>query len=152
MNQAFYSSKEYRKRYTGIYGSWYAIKQRCKNPNNKQFKDYGGRGITYPEKWEGFMGFREDIGATYKKGLIIDRVDVDKSYSKENCRWVTRKESSRNKRKHVRVEYQGKKMILVEYAELTGMNYGTLKSRYNRGMTIQETMRPSLYRPAKINK
>ena len=109
-----------RSKYTGIYGSWYSMKQRCKNPNNHSYKDYGGRGITYPEKWETFEGFREDMEPTYKKGLFMDRINNDDGYSKENCRWATRKVNNRNKRRHIWVNYQNRKMTLAEYAELTG--------------------------------
>ena len=131
--------RDYSK-YTGIYGSWYAMKQRCGNPNNKQYKDYGGRGIDYPEKWESFIGYKEDMGKTYQKGLIIDRINVNQNYSKENCRWVTRKISNRNKRRHLWVNYQNRKITLAEYAELTGIKFQRLRDRYARGYPMNLVM------------
>ena len=136
--------KYLREKYTGIYGSWYAMKQRCKNPNNLAFKNYGGRGISYPSKWESFVGFQEDMGVNYRKGLTIDRIDTNKNYSKENCRWATRQEQNRNKRKHIRINYQGKKITLAEYADLVGIRFGTLRSRYYRGMPRKKIMATQL--------
>lgn len=139
-----------RSKYKDIYGSWYSMKQRCGNPNNHSYKNYGGRGITYPKKWELFAGFKEDLEITYKKGLFLDRIDNNAGYSKENCRWTTRKINNRNKRRHILVNYQGKKILLSEYIDLIGLNVGTIRSRYYRGMSMKEIMKPTLYRPAKV--
>ncbi|MEK7112094.1 MAG: hypothetical protein AAB875_02090 [Patescibacteria group bacterium] len=75
--------------------------------------------------------------ATYKKGLIIDRIDVNENYSLNNCRWVTRKISNRNMRKHIWVNYKNQKMTLAEYAELTGAKFQRLRDRYARGWPIE---------------
>lgn len=106
-----------RDKYKGIYGSWYAMKQRCKNPNNNAYHNYGGRGISYPEKWESFSGFEEDMGGTYKEGLTIDRINNNESYSKENCRWLDRKSQCNNTRKNVLIEYNGLTLTSTQWAE-----------------------------------
>lgn len=77
---------------------WMGIKARCLNPNNRAYKNYGGRGIKVCEKWYNFEGFFEDMGKR-PQGLQIDRIDNDGPYSKENCRWVTPKVNSRNRRR-----------------------------------------------------
>ena len=64
-----YNTPEYRKKYTGLYGTWYALRQRCNNPNNSQYADYGGRGITYPSEWDSFETFKEQMGMGYKRGF-----------------------------------------------------------------------------------
>ena len=88
---------------TPIYFVWNAMKKRCDNPNDVKYHRYGGRGISYPEKWKSFLGFYEDMGDTFKKGLTIDRKDNDKSYSKSNCEWITKSENSaKDKRKLVK--------------------------------------------------
>ena len=139
--------------YGGIYCSWYAMKQRCGNPNNKQYKDYGGRGITYPSKWETITGFKDDMADGYQKGLTLDRIDNNKGYAKENCRCATRKEQNNNKRNHILlIDYRGQKITLAQYAELFGLNFDTLRSRYYRGMTPEEILEVNLYRPAKLLK
>lgn len=143
------------KKYTGIYGSWYAMKQRCGNPNNKQYKDYGGRGITYPIKWEKFSGFNEDMGSFYKEGLTIDRIDNNKNYSIENCKWSTREEQNRNKRSNILIEYAGQSKTLLEWWKYLEMeiSYNTLRSRHYKGMPVENMLEnPNLYRPWKTQK
>lgn len=83
---------------TPTYNSWIQMKQRCINPNNISFKNYGARGITYSGEWELFTGFLKDMGEK-PEGYSLDRIDNDKGYSKENCRWVTKSISSFNQRK-----------------------------------------------------
>jgi hypothetical protein len=141
-----YNTPEYRKRYTGIYGSWYAMKQRCNNVNNKQFKDYGGRGIKYLERWESFKNFNKDMQDGYSEGLTIERIDTNGNYNKENCRWATRKEQNNNKRCNHLLELNGVRMTLPQWAEELGIKFGTLRSRFYRGMLIKDILQPTLYR------
>jgi hypothetical protein len=146
-----YNTPEYRKKYTGIYGSWYAMKQRCRNKNNKQFKDYGGRGITYDPRWESFAAFEKDMSEGYERGLTIDRIDNNGNYCKENCRWATRTTQCRNKRDNRLITYQGMSLTLPEWSEYIGLSSGTIRSRFYRGMTVEETLNPHLFRPAKLS-
>jgi len=81
------------------YKTWRSIKTRCLNPNFDQYDDYGGRGITVCDEWiDSFETFLKDMGSRPSNKHSIDRIDNDKNYCKENCRWVTRKEQCRNKR------------------------------------------------------
>lgn len=80
-----------------IYHIWEDMKHRCDNRNNKQFDDYGGRGITYAEDWIKFEGFLRDMGQGYEDNLTLDRIDPNGNYCKENCRWATYKEQGRNR-------------------------------------------------------
>lgn len=139
-----------RESYVGMYGSWYAMKQRCGNPKNLAYHNYGDRGITYPKKWESYQGFKEDMGETYKKGLTIDRIDNNASYSKENCRWLDRKKQCNNMRKNVLITYQGITLTSTQWGEKLGLKEGTFKSRRIRGWTIERMMNPRLERPAKL--
>ena len=124
----------------GLYNAWSAMKARCNRETSSQYKDYGGRGITYHPQWEGFAGFRQDMAPTYQKGMTLDRIDVNGNYTSDNCRWATRKEQNNNKRKHIMVNYQGEKMTLAQYADQKGLNFGSLRSRYYRGMSIEKVM------------
>lgn len=78
--------------------AWYHLKDRCDNPSNKNWKNYGGRGIKYSSDWADYKNFYRDMRPTWRKGLVLDRIDNDGAYSTENCRWVTITESNRNRR------------------------------------------------------
>jgi hypothetical protein len=147
-----YNTPEYRKRYTGIYGSWYAMKQRCNNPKNKQYKDYGGRGIKYIPAWDTFETFEKDMSLEYQKNLTLDRIDNSKGYSKENCRWATRKQQNQNKRCNIVLELNGETKTLLEWSKDINMGYDTLRSRFYRKMKPIEILKTDLYRPATIIK
>jgi len=82
---------------TPIYGVWMAMKYRCFNPKCKEFKNYGGRGITVCDRWMEFKSFRDDMLSTYQSGLQLDRIDNDGNYEPSNCRWVTRSQNGKNK-------------------------------------------------------
>jgi hypothetical protein len=91
-------SKTHGLRQHPLYDVYGGIKARCYNLKNKCYKYYGGRGITMCEYWlESFENFYKDVGASWKKGLELDRIDNDKGYSKGNCRWVTHQQNCHNK-------------------------------------------------------
>ena len=84
---------------TPINRVWRDLKTRCINPNNKQYKDYGGRGISVCEEWKNsFLTFYKDMGDVPFKGAQIDRKNTDGNYCKENCRWATRSLNMANKK------------------------------------------------------
>ena len=78
------------------HNTWRAMFQRCTNPKDKRFKNYGGRGITVCDRWKKFVNFYEDMGDR-PKGLTIDRVNNNGNYEKSNCRWATLIEQANNK-------------------------------------------------------
>lgn len=84
---------------SSVYSIWAGMKGRCNSPLSSNYKYYGGRGITYESKWETFQGFWDDMESTYKDGLSLDRIDGDRGYCKENCRWISMKLQQRNRAK-----------------------------------------------------
>ena len=94
-------SKLYRlqikKKYSGLHPTWTDIKQRCLNSKRRKFKYYGGRGITVCKEWQdSFLAFYTWAKGKHKEGLEIDRIDNDKGYYPENCRFTTHLENMRN--------------------------------------------------------
>lgn len=84
-------------RHTRAYNTWCHMKARCDNPQNKAYKYYGGRGVTYCESWKDFENFYKDMGEA-PEGLSLDRVDCNGNYCKENCRWADDQEQRINQR------------------------------------------------------
>ena len=87
----------------GMYGIpeyrvWGAMLQRCKNKSNSRYKDYGGRGIAVCRRWERFKNFYADMGDC-PNGLTLERIDNDKGYFPDNCKWATMKEQRNNSRR-----------------------------------------------------
>lgn len=85
------------------YTSWSGMKDRCNNPNMPNYKNYGGRGILYDLSWEKFTNFLHDMGdppVVFGVRTTLDRIDNDKGYSKENCKWSTYSEQLYNQRKN----------------------------------------------------
>ena len=113
-----------------MYSSWAHMKTRCDNSNIPDFRLWGGRGITYIPEWKSFKNFSKDMAGTYKKGLQLDRIDNDKGYSKENCRWVDQIVQNNNRRDNIYLQYNGERKTLAEWSRIIGMKISTLNQRF----------------------
>jgi hypothetical protein len=118
---------------------WTAMHQRCKNPNNKLYERYGGRGIKVCERWNSYEAFRADVGMP-PKGMTIDRINNDAGYSPENCRWVTQSENARNRSSARILTHAGRSMCVTDWAEATGIGKRTILSRLRYGWSVEEAL------------
>ena len=126
-------------RETQIRWVWSAMKQRCKNPNNKGYPNYGGRGINYCEEWEVFENFLNDMGIP-PVGWTLDRVNNDLGYCVKNCVWSLPTGQNRNKRNNKFYEVEGRILTLKQYANHKNLNYFSLKTREQKGLSVEEIL------------
>lgn len=123
---------------TKIYRAWLNMKERCTNPKNPRWADYGGRGITIDRRWESFEMFLEDMGQPEESHLTLDRKDNSKGYSKDNCHWVDYVSQRRNRRDAVsRVVLFGEDLTLVDAVKKYGsISYDGVLMRIGKGWPV----------------
>lgn len=120
---------------------WSSMKQRCSNPNNVGYKNYGGRGIMVCEEWQEYEPFRKwALENGYSEGLLLDRQDNNGNYEPKNCRWVTRIEQNRNKRSNRLITYEGKTMCATEWADELGVPSRLILDRLSLGWNFKDTL------------
>ena len=116
-----------------IYHIWSSMRYRCDNELSSSYKNYGGRGISYDDRWAYFINFYNDMNSGYKEGLEIERINNNGNYCKENCKWATRKEQSLNKRTNVFIKHKGQMKTISQWSKITGINRTTIQARIKRG-------------------
>lgn len=122
---------------------WVGIRDRCRNERARAYKNYGGRGIRFADRWNDFATFREDILreiGDVVPGLSLDRIDNDGHYEPGNVRWATRTQQNRNRRGNVFLECNGEKMTMAEWSERTGIRIGTLWKRIADGWSVERSL------------
>lgn len=120
-----------------VYSIWNAMINRCENPHNKNYNNYGGRGIKICEEWKDIRNFSkwaDETGFELGKNLSIERKDVNGNYCPENCCWIDRKLQSRNRRNTVRLDINGDNKSLSEWCEVYNVPYKKVIGRYYRGI------------------
>lgn len=132
-------TKTHGKAKTSTYTIWSQIIQRCENKNSPAYKNYGGRGIIVCKEWHSFENFIRDMGER-PKGMSIDRIDNSAGYDKNNCRWATREEQSRNRRNNINITYKGTTMCMNEWARETGLHRITISRRLKKGLSIKKVL------------
>lgn len=123
------------------YKIWQQMRDRCFNPNNPSYKDYGGRGITVCEQWSSFHTFILDVGQRHDPRLSLDRFpNNDGNYEPGNCRWATRRQQCLNTRRNIKAEINGVTKTTSEWADIYGIKRVSLRSRLMRGMPVIEAI------------
>ena len=128
-----------------LYGIYKAMLDRCYNPTNKAYKNYGGRGVKVCDHWlgpSGIWNFVEDIGQKPSSKHSIDRIDNDGDYCPENCRWADRFAQNSNTRKTVTLTHDGKTLTLSQWARELGIGRDVLCRRRKRGLSTEEILAP----------
>ena len=126
---------------TRLYQIWFHMKRRTTNVNDREYSYYGGRGITICDEWLSYEPFRDwALQNGYSAELSIDRIDNNKGYCPENCRWTTQKVQSNNTRKNRIIECDGTSHTLAEWGDITGINATTIAYRIKKGMTVRDAL------------
>jgi hypothetical protein len=128
-------------RHHPLYSRWLMMWQRCTNPNQARFKDYGAKGITVCERWKNFAYFLEDMGDP-PLGSSIERIDNSKGYSPENCIWANQKVQMRNTCRTRFIEFNGKKQCITDWAIELGITESSLRERLAK-WTIEKSLTQS---------
>jgi hypothetical protein len=134
--------------HTKTWRIWVQMRQRCDNERNKNYLHYGKRGIYYSPQWQDFINFVADMGEC-PAGMSLERIDNDKGYSKENCKWATSFQQSRNKRTNKFYTYNGERLCLRDWEKKLGASKGYLTKRLKRMSFIQAITTPNRYNKAK---
>lgn len=127
---------------TPTYRSWFAMKRRCLIKDDKDYPNYGARGIDIDPRWIGsFKSFMEDMGLR-PDGTTLDRIDNDLGYWPSNCRWGSQEQQNNNRRDNRIISYNNKTMTLAQWSRVLGINYQTLRSRLDKGWPVEEAFIP----------
>ncbi len=133
------------KKFPKEYRSWKDMRSRCRNPNNTDYRNYGGRGISICDRWDDFAAFVEDMG--YRPdGLTIDRIDTNGNYEPGNCRWASEKVQANNKRTNVRVTVEGETRTLQEWSDHFGIDRTKARYRLSQGWDMSDVFREKDFR------
>lgn len=124
-----------------FYMIWAGMKQRCNNPGSTGYNNYGGRGINYNPAWNKFDIFLQDMAKGYSENLTLERIDNNKDYSTDNCRWVTLKEQANNRRNNRLYTLNGVTKTLEGWIELSPVKSSTVRQRlYVYGWEIERCL------------
>lgn len=127
---------------TPVYAAWQSMKSRCNKASDISFPRYGGRGISVCQHWGKFQPFLDDMGEP-PPGHQLDRIDNDGNYTPENCRWVTAKQNTRNRRSTKLVSVDGGPLIALSEAieQHAVVTRGTVYRRVNKGWSVEDALR-----------
>lgn len=117
-----------------LYKRWQSMKQRCSNPANPFFKNYGARGIAVCNRWaSSFWAFVDDMGLPPDAGATIERINNNLGYAPENCRWASRRDQLRNQRRSIIITCNGKTLPAKDWAAQIGIEYQRITYAFRAG-------------------
>jgi len=136
-------------RHTPEYETWQKLRKRCENKKDKNYKDYGGRGISVCDEWKSFTTFFSDMGKRPTSKHSIERIDNNGNYAVGNCKWATQVEQGRNKRNNRMISHNGETKCLSEWAEKYGIRPHTLRTRI---VTLGWSFEEAIIAPVRCSK
>lgn len=125
--------RKHSMKHTRLYNIWCGMHNRCQNPNNMDYSNYGGRGISFCNEWKDFLPFYDwAISNGYTDKLTLDRIDTNANYCPENCRWVDRIVQGNNKRNNLYLTYNGETHTAAEWGRITGISRQVIRDRIKK--------------------
>lgn len=122
---------KYKNNHTRLNTIYAKMMARCYNQNEKSYDVYGGAGIKVCDRWyKNYKNFKEDMLSGYSSNLTIDRIDNEKGYSPENCRWATMEEQQNNRRNNRLIEFNGEAQTIARWARKLNIKRSTLSQRF----------------------
>jgi hypothetical protein len=119
---------------------------RCTDPTKQDYSRYGGRGLTF--SWDNYLDFKRDMYESYlvhkkehPKDTSLERIDNNKGYSKENCRWATMREQSKNRRTNRYFTYKGETLIIADWARKLGVSRQAVRYRIESGWSFESIIK-----------
>jgi len=125
---------------SSIYKAWDSMLHRCTNPNNKRYRDYGGRGIEVCDSWFKFENFYADMGPRPTAKHSIDRIDNNGPYCKENCRWATPTEQGANQRSNRMLTHEGITLTVAQWSQRVSLSRSVIWMRLSRGWSVERAL------------
>lgn len=122
------------------YLSWYSMIERCTDVRHKSYSHYGGRGIGIEDpRWLSVENFVADMGERPPKHTL-ERIDVERGYCKENCRWATKAEQTRNQRRNKKITFNGIEKTQAEWSRELGLSSTGIAKRLAIGWSIERAL------------
>ena len=138
---------------TRLYRIWRNMKSRCNNPKTPHYEYYGGKGIKVCSEWNDFINFYNwSIQNGYNDNLTIDRIDNNRNYEPNNCKWSTYKEQNAHLPSLRKIYYNNQYYSIMDIVNMTGLTYKCISARYERGWSIDEILNTPKITKLKINK
>lgn len=133
---------------TSLYNRWRSMLQRCYYKGHIGHKYYGGRGILVCEEWRKFEIFMQwALSNGYKESLSLDRINVDGNYEPANCRWITMRDQTNNRRCNVFISLDGRRQTVSQWATELNIFPSTLLNRLRSGWSPEQCLKtPISYR------
>lgn len=131
--------KQHKMSGTRTYHSWEAMKQRCNNPRDKDYRHYGGKGVKVCEQWADFRNFIADMGEC-PEGKTLDRISSTGNYEPENCRWADSFQQKHNRTDNVQLTFEGRTQPMACWARELNLHFETVRHRLLRGWSVEKAL------------